>query len=70
MAGFVEGLASLKLSPDFPIVIRRDGPRQKEAFAMLLEAGKKKGYDFHLYGPETSMAESAVKVVKALRKKS
>ncbi|MDP2734970.1 MAG: ATP citrate lyase citrate-binding domain-containing protein [bacterium] len=59
MRGFVEGLRKVTPKPAYPIVIRRDGPRQKEAFLMLREVGEKEGYDFHLYGPEVHMAESA-----------
>jgi len=59
LSGFVEGLRAVTPKPTYPIVIRRDGPRQEEAFAMLRELGEKEGYDFHLYGRETDMAESA-----------
>lgn len=59
LLGFVQGLRKITPKPTYPIVIRRDGPRREEAFAMLKEAGKKEGYDFHVFGPETSMAESA-----------
>ena len=59
MLGFVQGLRKVSPKPTYPIVIRRDGPRQKEAFAMLKEVAEKEGYDFHLYGPETAMSESA-----------
>ncbi len=59
LLGFVQGLRKITPKPAFPIVIRRDGPRREEAFAMLKETGKKEGYDFHVFGPETSMAESA-----------
>lgn len=59
LLGFVQGLRQVSPKPTYPIVIRRDGPRQKEAFAMLKEVGEKEGYDFHLYGPETPMSESA-----------
>lgn len=59
MLGFVQGLRKIQPKPSYPIVIRRDGPRQKEAFAMLKEVAEKEGYDFHLFGPETPMSESA-----------
>lgn len=64
MKGFVEGLREVKPKPTYPIVIRRDGPRQKEAFEMLREVGKKEGYQFHLFGSETAMAETAGIIVK------
>lgn len=64
MKGFIEGLREVKPKPTYPIVIRRDGPRQKEAFEMLKEVAKKEGYDFHLYGSDTPMAETARIMVK------
>lgn len=64
MLGFAQGLRKIQPKPSFPIVIRRDGPRQAEAFAMLKEVGEKEGYDFHLFGPETSMSESARVIVQ------
>src|SRR5690606_16219520 len=59
LSGFIDGLRSIKPKPTYPIVIRRDGPRQEEAWAMLKKIGEKEGYDFHLFGRETDMAESA-----------
>ncbi len=59
MRGFVEGLREIKPKPKYPIVIRRGGPRQEEAFLMLREIAQKEGYNFHLFGSEVSMAESA-----------
>ena len=59
LMGFVEGLRELKPKPKYPIVIRRGGPRDKEAFEALKEIGKKEGYDFHIYGRETPMTSTA-----------
>lgn len=59
MSGFLQGLREVSPKPSYPIVIRRDGPRQQEAFEMLKEAGEKEGFDFYLFGPEVSMSESA-----------
>lgn len=58
LSGFLEGLRELDPKPTYPIVIRRDGPRRDEAFA-LLEQAKSEGFDLHLYGSDTSMDESA-----------
>lgn len=69
MRGFVEGLKEIKPKPKYPIVIRRDGPRQEEAFLMLQKIAKKEGYNFHLFGSEVSMAESARIMVKEAYKK-
>lgn len=59
LKGFVEGLREVWPKPSYPIVIRRDGPRQKEAFDMLKNVAREEGYRFHLYGSETPMVESA-----------
>ncbi len=69
MRGFAEGLRKVHPKPKYPIVIRRDGPRQKEALAMLKEIGAKEGYDFHVYGSETPMAESAKIIVRLAKGK-
>ncbi|MBI2018173.1 acetate--CoA ligase family protein [Candidatus Daviesbacteria bacterium] len=59
LMGFVEGLRELKPKPVYPIVIRRGGPRDKEAFEALKEIGKKEGFDFHIFGRETPMTSTA-----------
>lgn len=62
--GLIGGLRAarddLKIPIDYPIVIRRAGPRDKEAHAMLREV---KDFDLHVSGEETSIEESAKKVV-------
>src|SRR3989344_5727259 len=57
LMGFVEGLREIK--PKYPIVIRRGGPRDKEAFEMLQQVQEKEGFDFHIYGRETPMTSTA-----------
>jgi succinyl-CoA synthetase beta subunit len=60
LSGIIEGLREtekeLGRKFDFPIVIRRGGPRDKEAFEMLRQV---KDFDLHLYGEETSISQSA-----------
>lgn len=60
LSGFVEGLKEteklLGRKFDFPIVIRRGGPRVEEAYEMLKNV---KDFDFHLQAGETSIAQSA-----------
>ena len=65
LMGFVEGLREIKPKPTYPIVIRRGGPRDKEAFEELKDIGKKEGFDFHIYGRETPMTSTA-KIMKEL----
>ncbi len=67
LSGFIAGLRKINPKPTYPIVIRRDGPRREEAFAMLKKVGEKEDYNFHVYGPETSMSDSAQKIVELSR---
>ena len=69
MLGFIRALKEIEPKPTYPIVIRRDGPRQREAFEMLKKEGEEHGFDFHLYGPETPMSKSAEIVVDLSYKK-
>lgn len=66
--GFTKGLRSIKPKVDYPIVIRRGGPRQKEAYEMLSEFAKKEGFDIHLFGPETPISVAAKKMVELTNK--
>lgn len=65
LSGFLEALRKIKPKPTYPIVIRRGGPNDKQAFTMLQ---KIKDFDFHLYGQEISITESA-KIMADLSKK-
>lgn len=69
LSGFMEGIRGardeLGVKFDFPIVIRRGGPREKEAFEML---GQVRDFDLTLQGEETSIVQSA-KVMVDLAKK-
>lgn len=60
LSGLIEGLreAEVELGKkfDFPIVIRRGGPRDKEAFDMLRQV---KDFNLTLQGEEVSIAQSA-----------
>lgn len=62
LSGLLEGLREITPKPTYPIVVRRDGPRKDEAFAVL-EQAKTEGFDFHLFGSDISMDESAKKIV-------
>lgn len=68
LSGIIEGLREVEKELgrkfDFPIVIRRGGPRDKEAFEMLREV---KDFDLHLYGEETSISQSAEIMAKLAR---
>ncbi len=45
--------------PKFPIVIRRAGPHDDEARAMLMEAKEKYGLDIHYYDEKISLTQAA-----------
>ena len=64
LSGFVGGLKQVRPKPNYPIVIRRGGPRQKEAYKMLTKFGKKEGFDIHLFGPETPISVACKKMVE------
>lgn len=64
MKGFIEGLESLPEKPEYPIVIRRDGPRQKEAESLLKQFAKDRGYDMHIFDREMPMEQSAKMIVE------
>ncbi|HKY73809.1 MAG TPA: ATP citrate lyase citrate-binding domain-containing protein [Patescibacteria group bacterium] len=69
LTGVMDGIEQTKPHPDYPIVIRRGGPRWEEAFEMVrartTAAGK---LDITLFGPQTSMLEAVpVFVQKVLR---
>lgn len=57
MKGFVQALE--EESPDYPIVIRRDGPNADKAFEMLREKKKELGLDMELYRNDTPMTATA-----------
>ena len=65
LLGFIEALRKVEPKPKLPIVIRRGGPRDKEAFEMLR---KVKDFDLHLYGEEISIAKSAEIMTKLAKK--
>ncbi len=69
MVGFIEGLRLVKPRPTYPIVIRRDGPRQREAFEMLKKVRQEEKFNLHLFGPETSMSASAKEIIRLSTKK-
>lgn len=71
LSGFLAGLRRTKPKPRYPIVIRREGPRTKEAFEMLKRAAEKEGYDIHLFDNKTTVNEAAkvmVRLAKEYRK--
>lgn len=68
LGGFAEGLRNVAPTAKYPIVIRRAGPRQKEAYEMLAEFAKKHGYDMTIMGEETPMTKAARIIVDKVEK--
>jgi succinyl-CoA synthetase beta subunit len=65
-------MAGIRETPDFdksiPIIIRRAGPRDEEAFAALHKLREEEGYNFLLRGMATSVADSARMVIHQANK--
>lgn len=59
LSGFVEGMQDLLELPKYPIVVRRAGPNDKEAFKMLKKFAQKNNMDITLFGEETPMSYAA-----------
>lgn len=57
MKGFVQALEEER--PEYPIVIRRDGPNADKAFEMLREKKEQLDLDMKLYRNDTPMTETA-----------
>jgi len=64
LSGFCDGLKQVKPKVTYPIVIRRGGPRQEEAYSMLAKFAKQEGVDIHLFGPETPISVASQKMVE------
>ena len=45
-------------------MIRRGGPRQKEAYEMLKKVARQEGYDIHLFGPQTPISVACREMVE------
>ena len=70
IGGIIDALRDIQ--PDFPIVVRRGGPGEKEAFDMLEKAKEAYELDITFFDDTTSMTASAevlVKKVKEYKKK-
>ena len=59
LSGFAEGIKNLPIRPKYPIVVRRAGPHDQEAFAMLKKFASDYHLDITLFGKETPMSYAA-----------
>ena len=64
MKGFIQALREEE--PDYPIVIRRDGPQADEAFELLREARDELGLDMKLYRNDLPMTEASEKLMEMM----
>jgi len=66
-AGIVQAIDELK--PNFPIVVRRAGPNDKEGIRMLEECAKRNNLQIKIFGKEVSMSETAQVLVDMINNK-
>ena len=66
MKGFIQALREEK--PDYPIVIRRDGPQADEGFELLREVREELDLDMKLYRNDLPMTESSEKLMEMMEK--
>ena len=57
MQGIVDAIIEVK--PEYPIVVRRSGPYEKEGLEILRNAAKAHGLDMTVYGKEMPMTKTA-----------
>lgn len=69
LAGVMDGLEATTPKVQYPIVIRRGGPRWEEAFAMVKERSKKGGFDITLFGPADPMLDTVNTLVTKVKRK-
>lgn len=67
LSGFLDALKEVK--PQYPIIVRRDGPRMAEAKAMLETAAKDYGWKLEVYDSNVSIIEAVKRLVDLVRSK-
>lgn len=68
LKGFLNGLNSIHPKPRYPIVIRRAGPRDKEAYDMVKRYADENKLDIHLFDENTPLTYPA-KIIVELSKR-
>ncbi len=63
--GIIDALDELK--PQYPIVVRRDGPESNEAFALLTECARRNNLNIKMFKKETGMSETAKVLAEMLK---
>lgn len=67
MKGFCQALEEEK--PDYPIVVRRDGPQADEAFELLRQTRDKLGLKMKLYRNDTMMTQTAKTLIEMIEER-
>lgn len=65
LGGFMDALD--EINPSYPIVIRRAGPRDIEAFEMIEQRAKEKGYDITLFSNDMPMTLTAQTILEKVQ---
>jgi len=65
MDGFIQALREIE--PDYPIVVRRDGPHADEAFEKLREVKEELNLDMKLFRNDKPMTESAEDLMEMVK---
>lgn len=69
LAGVMDGLEATTPKVEYPIVIRRGGPRWQEAFEMIKDRAAKGKFDISLFGPDVPMLETVNVLVEKVQGK-
>ncbi len=65
LSGIAESIK--EVNPKYPIVIRRDGPRRKEAFEMMEKFAKENNFDITLFDATTPMTKAVLHLMEKLK---
>tara|TARA_Y100000034_G_C6875703_1_gene400447 strand:+ start:55 stop:1263 length:1209 start_codon:yes stop_codon:yes gene_type:complete len=65
LSGIAESIK--EVNPKYPIVIRRDGPKRKEAFEMMEKFAKDNNYDITLFDATTPMTKAVLHLMEKLK---
>ncbi|MBI2675586.1 MAG: succinate--CoA ligase subunit beta [Candidatus Aenigmarchaeota archaeon] len=65
MKGVIDALKEIK--PNYPIVVRRSGPFEKEGLELLKKAAKEHGWRMEIYGKEMPLTRSAEIMVQRIK---
>ena len=58
-----------EIKPNYPIVVRRAGPFEKEGLTLMQECAIRNNLNMKIFGKETSMSETAEVLAEMIKKK-